>query len=67
MRTTPCPDCRGARLNGQAMSVKLNRTTIQECLALSIAEAVKFVDGLELTQTQRYIAEEALKEPLKLA
>ena len=62
MRTRRCPDCLGARLNPQALAVKLNGKALDECLALSVADAADFFDNLDLTPTQRVIAEEVLKE-----
>ncbi len=62
MRTTDCPDCRGARLNRQALAVKLDGLTIQDCLSMSIAEAAACFAQVKLTETQQVIAEEALKE-----
>jgi len=62
MRTTRCPDCGGGRLNGQARAVRLNGRSIDECVALPISEALELFEGLELTATQRIIAEEVLKE-----
>jgi excinuclease ABC subunit A len=49
-------------LNRQALAVRLGGKTIQELLGMSIAGAQQFVDGLKLSQTERLIAEEALKE-----
>ncbi len=62
MRTALCPDCRGARLNQQALSVKLDGKTIDDCLSLSIADAASYFAEVKLTATQQIIAEEALKE-----
>jgi len=75
MRRGPCPDCRGARLNSQAMSVRLackqsatgrQRSTLgpnmPELCAMSVADAYEAVDRLKLTAVQRMIADEVLKE-----
>lgn len=62
MRTAVCPDCQGARLNRQALSVKLDGRTIYDCLSMSIADAVDYFAKVKLTSTQQIIAEEALKE-----
>ncbi|UCC32682.1 MAG: excinuclease ABC subunit UvrA [Phycisphaerales bacterium] len=62
MRKTQCPDCRGARLNPQALAVRLDRLNINELSALSIAEAGRFLERLKLGPTEQRIAEEVLKE-----
>ncbi len=62
MRQTVCPACQGARLNAQALAVRLGGKSMPELLGLSIAAAQEFVERLELNDTERLIAEEALKE-----
>ncbi|MEE9294404.1 MAG: excinuclease ABC subunit UvrA [Phycisphaerae bacterium] len=62
MRKSMCSDCNGARLNAQALAVKLGDHPIQQVLAMSISQAAGFFDRLELTPTQQYIADQVLKE-----
>jgi len=62
MRTTTCPDCRGSRLNPQALAVKLAELSLDQVLAMSISAALDFFAQLKLTPTQCIIAEEVLKE-----
>ncbi len=62
MRRTVCPDCQGARLNRQALAVKLGGRDLQEVSAMSIADAADFFDALKLTDVEQIIAEEVLKE-----
>ena len=62
MRRTVCPDCRGARLNRQALAVKLGGLNLQEVSAMSIAEAAGFFESIELSAVEQIIAEEVLKE-----
>ena len=62
MRKGVCPDCDGARYNRQALAVRLGGKNLQEVSALSIAEAGEFFEALALTETEQYIASEALKE-----
>ena len=62
MRRTECPDCRGARLNPQALAVKLDGRSISDCLAMSVAEAADYFEHLELARREQTIAEEVLKE-----
>ena len=74
MRQATCPSCRGARLNAQALAVRLtgrssevdgSETTslnIDEVCRLPIDRALEFFDELELEGVGRQIAEEPLKE-----
>ena len=62
MRQTVCPACEGARLNPQALAVRLGDKTIRELLAMCIADAQAFFDKLKLKPIEQLIAEEALKE-----
>ena len=73
MRQTPCPRCRGARLNPQALAVRLrgrsgvsadDRTdlNIDQVCKLPISGALAFFSDLELDGIRRHIAEEPLKE-----
>ncbi len=62
MRTRPCPDCRGGRLNPQALAVRLGGRNLREVCALSVGEAQAFFETLELEGTREVIAAEPLKE-----
>jgi len=62
MTQTVCPDCTGRRLNRQALAVRVGGLNIAEFSALSIDAACDFIDRLELTPTQKVIAEEVVKE-----
>jgi excinuclease ABC subunit A len=62
MRRARCPQCRGARLNPQALSVRLHGRNIEEVSAMPIAEAARWFNGLALNATQQLIAENVLKE-----
>lgn len=69
MRRGPCPECRGARLNRQALGVRLptgGRTkigpNIHELCAMSVAQASEALSNLKLTPVQQIVAEEVLKE-----
>ena len=62
MRKSTCPTCHGARVNEQALAVRVGGKSINEVSALSIREARAFFDQLEFTATERIIAEEVLKE-----
>ncbi|MCH7700627.1 MAG: excinuclease ABC subunit UvrA [Planctomycetes bacterium] len=62
MRHSVCSACDGARLNAQALSVRVGGKNIFEVCSLSIGEAAEFIDGLELTETEQRIAVDVLKE-----
>jgi len=62
MRKGVCPDCKGARLNRQALSVRVGGLTLDELCARSIDEAAVFFETIELSATERIIATEVLKE-----
>nr|WP_280144545.1 excinuclease ABC subunit UvrA [Caldanaerovirga acetigignens] len=62
MSTRPCPVCKGARLKPESLAVKVGGLSIAEVTALSIRDAMKFFSELELTEKERIIAQQVLKE-----
>ncbi len=62
MRKSPCPACRGARLNPQALAVMVAGKNINDVCTLSIRDAMGFLDRLKLTPTEETIARDVLKE-----
>jgi excinuclease ABC subunit A len=62
MRERPCERCNGRRLRDEALAVKIGDKSIMEACDLSIDGAHKFFYGLELSETERYIARTILKE-----
>ena len=62
MRITPCHECGGQRLKQSALAVTVGGKNIAEITALSIEKLDAFLKGLELTQTQKLIGEQILKE-----
>jgi len=64
MAVTTCPACEGTRLRPQSRSVLVDGTSITEVNRMSIADALDHFEGLEadLTERERTIAEEILKE-----
>ncbi len=62
MREIPCPTCEGRRLKPIALHVRIGEVTIAELTGMSVADADRFVDGLELTDRQKLIGERILKE-----
>ena len=59
---TECPVCHGARLSPIVLAVTVGGKNIHELCSLSITDALDFVNGLELTDTETAIAKEILKE-----
>jgi excinuclease ABC subunit A len=62
MSVSPCPACKGARLKPEARAVILNRETIDSVADMSIKQARKFFEGIQLTKRQAQIAKQILKE-----
>ncbi len=62
MRKAPCSVCKGAKLNSQAMAVRIGEKSLHEITEMSIGEAVDFFENLQLGKTEQLIAEEVLKE-----
>lgn len=62
MTSSPCPACGGARLKPEALAVKVGGSDIYRFTCLTIAEAKRFMDELELTEREAKIAQQILKE-----
>ena len=62
MREVPCTACRGARLKPTSLAVTVGDRNIAEVSSMSIDEAARFLQGLELTDRELQIAERVLKE-----
>ncbi|MBQ4328786.1 MAG: excinuclease ABC subunit UvrA [Lentisphaeria bacterium] len=57
-----CPDCKGARLNPQALAVTVGGKNIADFNAMSIRDARDFIANLELNAEQSAIAADVIKE-----
>ena len=62
MSQLPCPDCGGKRLRREARAVTVGDMALCDLTELSVVEELAFFEGLALTQTQRLIADQILKE-----
>ena len=62
MREVPCSACKGARLRPLVLSVTVGGRNIAEACAMSVEDAERFFDALELTDREQIIAERVLKE-----
>jgi excinuclease ABC subunit A len=64
MSQQPCPACRGQRLRPESAAVTLGDRRIHDVTAMSIREALAWLEGLgpDMTPEQLEIGEEVLKE-----
>lgn len=62
MSSKPCPSCKGARLKPESLAVKVGGKNIYEVTRMTIAEGKEFFAGLELTDREKTIARQILKE-----
>jgi len=65
MSISPCPDCNGARLKKESLSVKINDVNISKIASFSIKEAKQFFKKLKLSKEKKVISEQILKEILR--
>ena len=62
MAEIPCPRCIGNRLKKEVLSVLIGGKKIIEETDLSVKDLLNFVDNLELSEKNKFIAHEILKE-----
>lgn len=62
MRPRPCKACEGARLRPEALAVKVGGRAIHRVTALSVTDAFRFFEELELGPREQLIAKQVLKE-----
>jgi len=62
MALQPCPECHGARLRPESLSIRVGGLSIHEFTAMSARAALEWVKGLELTETERAIARLIVRE-----
>ncbi|HHX11062.1 MAG TPA: excinuclease ABC subunit UvrA, partial [Firmicutes bacterium] len=62
MATVPCNVCKGQRLKPEALAVTVGGLNIAELTSMSCEQALGFIRGLELTQRERLIAGQVIKE-----
>ena len=62
MSSKPCPTCNGARLKPEALAVKVGGKNIYEVTRLTVANCYEFFSDLDLTERERTIAHQILKE-----
>lgn len=66
IKTTTCPDCKGQRLNIEALHYKINERNIAELSVMDIQELYDWIQTMDehISEKQRFIAEEIKKEIL---
>ena len=62
MVSMACPDCKGARLRPESRAVTIGGKSIIDATGLSIADAAQYFATLQLTDYERQVAGEILKE-----
>ena len=62
MSNMHCDECNGARLKKEILAVKINNKNINEITEFSIRQLQQFLRELDLTSSQKIIAEMILKE-----
>lgn len=62
MKDSPCEECHGQRLNQEALSVKIESKNIYELTSMSIGKIKEFLSNIKLTEEQKIIAKDVLKD-----
>ncbi|MBQ4340514.1 MAG: excinuclease ABC subunit UvrA, partial [Firmicutes bacterium] len=62
MSHIPCATCGGKRLKPEVLAVTVGGKNIYEFTEMSVSEAMEFVQNLELTEKERIISKEIIKE-----
>ncbi|MFI5383475.1 MAG: excinuclease ABC subunit UvrA, partial [Methanosarcina thermophila] len=62
MQVKPCPKCEGRRLKEKVLAVKLGGKSIVDVTDLSILDCIRFFENLDLSEKEREIAKQVLKE-----
>lgn len=62
MRMKPCTKCKGARLRPESLAVTVADKNIHEIVSMSIRECRDFFSNLQLSEKDRLIAHQILKE-----
>jgi len=62
IREVRCPSCQGGRLREESLAVTVGGKSIKDVVEMSIEEAERFFLNLKLTERERMIASQILKE-----
>jgi excinuclease ABC subunit A len=64
MVVQPCPECGGARLRREALSVRVKDKNIYQVVLMNISEAKSFMENLKFPDQRQMIASELISEVL---
>lgn len=62
MSQAPCPECQGSRLKKESLAVTIKDKSIWDVTRLTILKAYDFFTNIPLTESERLIAAQALKD-----
>jgi excinuclease ABC subunit A len=62
MNFTVCSECSGKRLKKESLAIRIGKYNISDVTAMTVKEARKFFDNIELSQKEFDIAKQILKE-----
>jgi len=62
MSDSDCPECNGARLKKESLSVKVGDKNINELTDMSIVKIKEYINNIELSKKEAIIAEQIIKE-----
>jgi len=62
MSSLSCPACKGARLKAESLAVRIGQKNIWEVTRMSIKEALNFFSSLKLTDKEKAVSYQGLKE-----
>jgi len=62
IRKKVCPTCLGKRLKKESLSIKINGKSISDISSMSIRDAKTFFDNIQLTEKEKIISRQILKE-----
>ena len=62
MSTTPCSECKGAKLKPEILAVTVGGLNIKEFCDLPVDESKKFIESFKMTEREEKIAHQIVKE-----
>ena len=62
MRDCPCPECNGARLKKEILSIKVGSKNINELTDLSVLKIKDYLNSLKLSEKNKIISEQIMQE-----
>ena len=62
MTYTPCAECNGMRLKKESLAVTVCDKNIYDITQMPIGELYKFISGLDITERQRMIGDQIIRE-----